>query len=178
MSLPVENTDTSTEIFTNTFTFKESTMKIVGENNKAHVVNTQDNTVAVLICSRGSWSTNYEKNKSLSLQYLMYPPLVKYILQKYDESATPEDKIFTKEEIKEMIALSGDLAKASNRALSIWKKAYKEVLTNLYVVFVEREDPFTITLSPDGEEKIVNPSSFKWNKFTNDEENVIADVVF
>jgi hypothetical protein len=174
----LESPDVGLENSPNIFKFKGNLMEIFGKNDKTHIFNTQDNTVAVLICSRGSWSTNYQKNPSLSMKYLMYPPLVKYILQKYDENDTPEDKIFNKEEIKEMIVLSEDLAKASNRSISLWKKAYKEVLSNLYVVFVERLDPFTITLSDDGEEKIINPSSFIWNKFTMNDENVLTEVLF
>ena len=160
----------------NTFLFNDKTMKIVGDGTKAHVVNTQDNSIAILICSKGSWSTNFTKNETARVHYLLYPPLIQYVLQAYAEDNLPEEKIFTKEEIKKMTKLSKSLTEYTNKPLNLWKKAFKDVLENLYVVFVNRNDPFTIILSPDGEEKIINPSYFDWNQFTNDKNDILTKV--
>lgn len=157
------------------FKFRGENMKVVQNCPNPHVVNEKTGTVAMLICGSGSWATNFikDEDKGKFLKYLFYPPLVKYVLEKYDANETPEVKMFSKEEIKEMISLSKELAETMKRPLDLWKAAFKEVLPNLYVVFMERNDTFTLELSPEGEENILNPVDFRWMSLSDDESKIL-----
>lgn len=162
------------------FTYNGRLLRVCSTSVCPYIVDTTDNSVAVLICKDGSWSSNYNQTTEINnkyYNYLLFTEIVKYILFKYEERQLDlniDTCEWTKDEIREMVKLCSPLAALGNRTIDTWKQSFKYSLCNLTVAFVKRDEPFFVEYNADnGCENLRKLNSFNWMKLSS-EENCIT----